>query len=132
MLPQLNAGFKSRAPQKIYRPPNNPKVISGIQYESILRSEASEKRILRNPPAIAWDRDVIALADRNGVEILEVYIRDTQTTYRTTLTNLYNNGRIQTRFGAQWVLSLKYWAVDGQPRSAPEAEAKQLNLFEGV
>ncbi|MCB9150730.1 MAG: hypothetical protein H6641_18405 [Caldilineaceae bacterium] len=132
MLPQSDVGFKTRAPAKIYRPPNKPNVVAGFQYADRLRSERGASGILRNPPAIAFDRDVIAQADANGVNVLEVFVSDTTTTYQTTLTNLYQHGRIQTRFGPQWVLSLKYWSVNGQtpePESTPEPE--QLSLFGG-
>jgi hypothetical protein len=108
----------------------------------VARSERGASGILRNPPAIAWDAGVIDQLTRDDVDDLEVFVRDTGTTYRAELATMRMNCRYQNRYGLQTVLSLKYWrtstsSVDGQPArpplppaaTAPQPAVAQLNLL---
>ncbi|MCB0082252.1 MAG: hypothetical protein KDE47_15025, partial [Caldilineaceae bacterium] len=89
--------------------------------------------ILHTPPAIAWDAGVIDRLEKDGVQHIETHIKDTQATYTTTIESMRQHGRFANRFGLQLILSLKYWAMNGQATEqeiAPQPE--QLSLFGGA
>lgn len=136
MIPQIDAGFKGRTPLKSYRP-DNARVIACITYHDphvgiVARSERGLAGILRTPPAIAWDAGVIAQLERDGVQHVETYIKDTQATYTTTIESMRQHGRYANRCGLQLILSLKYWSFDGQALEQDSPlQPEQLSLFGG-
>lgn len=134
---QDGAVFKSRTPLKSYQP-DNARVTACITYHDphlgiVARSERGLAGILHTPPAIAWDAGVIAQLERDGVQRVETYIKETSTTYATTIEAMRQHGRQANRFGVQLILALKYWAVNGQAAGQDsKPEYAQLKLFEGV
>lgn len=119
-------------PTRTYHAPNSPNRIAGVRYGNTIRSERTSNGVLRTPPAIAFDYSVLTQASDDGCDTAEVFITDTRTLYTVPIADFWQRGKIQTRFGEQVVLSLKYWTVNGQP---PEAEQEaqpavaQLGLF---
>lgn len=135
ILPRPTGAGKSprtqkSAPMRTYSAPNAPHRISGVRYGNTIRSERSPSGILRTPPAIAFDYDVLNQATADGCDTAEVFISATDTTYTVSIADFWKYGRIQTRFGKQVVLSLKYWTINGQaPKPQAQPEAPQLGLF---
>lgn len=110
---------------------HNSRCVAGIRYGDLLRSVRGKQGILKRAGAIAWNAGVIERAAADGVTRLEVSIRD-GATYTTSIDNLLQNGQIQYRDGRQWVLSLRYWSVNGaEPEAKPGGPAlpAQLPLF---
>lgn len=118
---------RKRVKEKAYYP-HNSRCVAGIRYGALLRSVRGKAGILRRAGAIAWNAGVIERAAADGITQLEVQIRG-GATYTTSLQTLLQNGQIQYRDGRQWVLSLRYWSIDGQSDEA-EQPAAQLTLFE--
>ncbi|MEZ4864146.1 MAG: hypothetical protein R3C14_22730 [Caldilineaceae bacterium] len=109
---------------------HNSRNVAGLRFGDTLRSVRGRDGILRSANAIAWDAGVIERAAADGVTQLEVSIRD-GSTYKSTIDNLLEHGRMQYRFGRQWVMSLRFYSIDGRQ---PEAETSgpvvaQLSLF---
>lgn len=122
-------------PRKTYHAPNAQHRVAAVRYGNTIRSERSSSGILRTPPAIAFDFEVLNQATGDGCDTVVVHITDTHTTYTVSLSDFWKYGRIQTRFGRQAVLSLRYWTVNGQsPKPQPErqSEPAQLALFGGA
>lgn len=150
-IPQTKGGVNRQAiahsprtPVRTYHPQNAPHITAFVLYlqsdgSTVARSEGSIKRILRTPPAIASDAGVIADLERDHVDIIEVHIKDTNTTYTTTPEIMRKYGQIQRRFGVQLILSLKFWGINGQEPAAfkqakaevqQQPEAQQASLFD--
>lgn len=110
---------------------HNSKCVAGIRYGDLLRSVRGKQGILKRAGAIAFSAAVVERAAADGVTRLEVSIRD-GATYTTTIDTLLTHGQIQYRDGRQWVLSLRYWSVNGaEPEAKPGGPAlpAQLPLF---
>lgn len=122
-------GKRKRVKGKAYYA-HNSRCVAGLRFGDTLRSIRSKAGILRRAGAIAWNAGVIERAAADGVTRLEVEIRG-GATYTTPVHTLLQNGQIQYRDGRQWVLSLRYWSIDGQAPAAQRDEpAAQLPLFE--
>lgn len=98
--------------------------VAGIQFGDLLRSIGGPQRILKSANAIAWDASVIERAISNDVTRLEVVIRG-GATYGATIDTLLKHGQIQQREGRQWVLSLRYWSINGAPPTAHQPQQPQ-------
>jgi len=129
------AHTQNSAPTRTYSPPNSPNRIAGVRYGNTIRSERTSSGILRTPPAIAFDFDVLNQATADGCDTAQVFITDTHTLYTVSIADFRRCGKIQTRVGKQVVLSLKYWTVNGQapkPEQEAQPEVAQLGLFGGA
>lgn len=109
---------------------HNSRNVAGIRFGDTLRSIRNKDGILRSANAIAWDAGVVERAHADGITCLEVVIRN-GSTYRTTIKTLLEHGSLQYRFGRQWVMSLRFYSVDGtepaDERIGPQVG--QLTLF---
>lgn len=112
---------------------HNSRNVAGIRFGNTLRSIRGKDGILRSAHAIAWDAGVIERAHAAGITHLEVIIRD-GSTYRTSIETLFEHGQLQNRFGRQWVMSLRYYSIDGVEPEAERVgpELGQLTLFAEV
>jgi hypothetical protein len=121
-----------RVNQQIFFAHNSRKV-AGVRFGDTLRSIRGPDGILRRAGAIAWDAGVIERAAAAGVTRLMVQIRG-GSIYTTTMETLLAHGQLQYRDGRQWVLSLRYWSVNGAEPQAAQPAAQpaihQLTLFE--
>lgn len=109
---------------------HNSRNVAGIRFGDTLRSIRNKDGILRSANALAWDAGVVERAQADGITCLEVVIRN-GSTYRTTIETLLEHGSLQYRFGRQWVMSLRFYSIDGAEPSAERMgpDVGQLALF---
>lgn len=100
-----------------------------VQKGKLLSRVEEKETFIGKPPAITWDRGVILSALRDGVTHVEVKMKDTQTTYRASLTSMtaYGIARTTTQ-GPQVVLALKYWRKE-EAQAEQETAETQPSLF---
>ena len=139
-MPRTDGAVKvPRTPLRTYHPANAPKVTACVVYLDpelglVARSERSTLGIMRVSTSVNFDAGVFERLQADGVKWLEVFIRDIQLTYRTSVETMKLHGRHQQRFGLQIALSLKYWEADmpSAKQATPAAPvAAQMTLFEG-
>lgn len=130
MIHQTHAGRQpttKRTPIRTYHPANAPQVTACVTFHDhklgiVAHSVRSHLGVMAASTAIHWDAGVFNQLIADGCQWLECRIKDTGHTYRASVASMLEHGQQQQRFGLQWVLSLRYWSVDGEPA---EAERQQ-------
>lgn len=112
---------------KYYRQQNGLVV---VQKGKLLSRVEEKETFTGTPPAIAWDRDLILFALRDGVTHVEVIVKNTQTTYTASIASMSANGILRTTTqGSLVLLALKYWRKEQTAAAAVEEAATQSTMF---
>lgn len=150
MITKVIRNHKSSTPRSQRTPirtfkPANADVVACMTYSDpelgiVALSIRSTLGIMRASTGIHWDAGVFDNLVASGCQWLECRIKDTNTTYRTSVDTMREHGQLQRRYGWQRVLHLKYWSVDGDEPEAfkpqgvgdchSQPEATQPSLFE--
>ena len=106
-------GKKQLNSTPIYRADGRPiGHVKGGVYRRAMRSTVHQ---LKKPPAWAADLDTLDQARAAGAAWVELFDRDTGTTYRAALVEFYRRGlRIDRGHGAQLALPLAAWEIVGR------------------
>lgn len=97
-------------------------VVGNVVGNVFKKSVSSSKHFLQKPPAIAFGMDSLNAAKAAGAERVEVYDKDTRTTYKASMAHLLENGFSFNRgWGEQWALPLDGWVK--QTRGKPSQPA---------
>jgi hypothetical protein len=88
------------------------KPIGYYQGDTLHKSVASEKHMLRQPKGWAWDTVILDEAEKNGVVRIEIRDKKSGKRYIATIQAYWDFGIGFNRgYGDQIVLPLKYWEV---------------------
>lgn len=105
------------------------RVIGSVRNQVFRKVITGSKHLLRQPPAIAISLDALQGAVRAGAKQLEVYDRETKTTYRATIKQFLEGGFTFNRgFGEQMALPLDGWTCTKKGGNLPI----QTALFRGI
>lgn len=112
-------------------------VIGSVEGDTFTKRVKASRHMLRQPPA--WALDDAALRDLAARGVTRIVYIDTETgrTYRTTVDTFASKGRPFNRnYGAQVLLTLGYWSIDGAPPALAKREPDpnagvQMALFGG-
>jgi len=81
-------------------------VKAGVFYKSV----SGSKHFIQKPPKIAFDISTLKDAEKAGAVRVEVYDRETQTTYKATIAHIWECGGYENRgYGEQWALNMDGW-----------------------
>ncbi len=92
--------------------------IGGVIFGDVLRKTIQTRHLLRKPPAIAIDVEVLATAEQRGVLHCEVQDTESGVTYDAPLADFWTFGFLLDRgFGKQQALPLQRWrkTIPGTP-----------------
>ncbi len=106
---------------------SNGRVVGYVKAGVFYKSISGSKHFLHKPPAIAFDISTLNDAEKAGAVRVEVYDRETRTTYRATLAHVLDKGFTFNRgWGEQIALPFEGWTkhTKGKP--------SQPGLFGGV
>ena len=102
-------------------------VVGRVEAGVFHKSVSGSKHFLQKPPGIAFDVSSLNDAGKAGAVHVEVYDKETRTTYRATLAHVLEHGRTFNRgYGEQIVLTFEGWTK--RTKGAPS----QPGLFGGV
>ena len=93
---------------------------------------------MTTPPGIAFDRNVLADAERAGAVAIRIVNSGTGTVYTATVAHVWRWGRpVDRGYGSQIGLPFTKWAVNGRPVAAvfennQAVKAAQPSLFGGM
>jgi hypothetical protein len=114
------------------------KIQNGVFYKTV----SGSIHRLRKPLAWALDVGDVCEAERQRVDRIEIYDRETGITYNSTLENFQAHAlKVDRGYGRQLALEVRHWSYTAPLRtgadSAKPSEAlprppRQLGLFEGV
>lgn len=105
-----------------------------IDPDGVLRKTAKPEHQLRIPPAWCFDVAHIEAGKTAQVSKVEVFVPETNTTYRIPFaTFVAHSFFLNRQHGPQWGCVLRYWTVTGpmleaQPQAAPQAQSEPLQL----
>ena len=90
------------------------KVCKGVFRKSVIGS----RHFLLKPKAIAFDVDSLSQAERAGADCVEVFDKETRTTFRASIAHIRGDGFLLDRgYGKQIALTMEGWikTTMGQP-----------------
>jgi hypothetical protein len=99
-------------------------VIGEVRGTTFIKKIRASQHFLKTPPAIAFDLDSLAQAERAGAVEVQVIDKETGTIYRTTIAHILRAGfELDRGFGKQIALPLEGWSRQRK------GELVQLSLF---
>lgn len=117
----------------------NGRAVGRITGRTFAKTITGSKHLLRQPPAIAFDRSTLRDARAAGAVVVAVTDAETRRTYRATIDDIETHGfAVRRGYGDQVALPIERFEVDGL-KPAPLAgatntqrKAAQLALFGGA
>jgi hypothetical protein len=86
------------------------RVVATVDGDCLKKQLDGSKHLLRKPPGIAFDADILEAAERAGAVRVEVRDRETGITYRSTLADFWTHGvKLDRGFGLQVCLPFGFW-----------------------
>ena len=128
---------KLRTKLHTLRPANAPHIVAGVLYHDpalgVVLHSIRGAGIHEKSRAIQFDASVINDAENCGCTVVEVATGGM--VYSATMKTIYTRGRyVNTKFGLQVALALKWWSTGGVdlPKEQTQPTHSQLNLFSEV
>ena len=91
---------------------SNGKIIGTVIKDTLHKRVNSSKHFLRQPPAIAFDRDCIVRAKKLGANKIMVHDKDTKKRYMANYSDFEAKAiRVNRGFGEQLALPISMWSV---------------------
>jgi len=98
---------------KVIRSSNSGKVVAYVDGDTLKKIIKGSKHILRNPPAICFDMDVMVRARELGAVNVVVRDRETDTDFHSTVDAIMERGfPINRGHGNQIAMLIDYWVVE--------------------
>lgn len=94
------------------------KAVGRVYGDTFKKSIVGSKHLLKKPPAIAFDVSTLEQAIQAGASRVEVFDKENQAVYRTTIKNVKENGlKFNRGFGEQIALPIGKWGrtMKGKP-----------------
>ncbi len=107
-----NHCIKTKRKSKVAKPvfSETGRVIGKVEHDTFKKNIQGSKHILHTPPAIGFDVYALEQAEQAGAVRVQVYDKETRTTYRATMRQVWELGvKLNRGYGRQIALPLSAW-----------------------